>query len=379
MGIAHATLGASNAHRWSVCGGSVKAEQGLGDKTSSFAQEGTAAHELGEICLKSGDDPTDWVGRNLVEMHSWQVDDDMAHHVSTYVEYVRNAAKGADDVLYEQRVDYSDWVPEGFGTADAVILKGDTIQVCDLKYGRGVQVDADNNPQGMLYALGAYAEYGFLSEFKRVVICIVQPRLDHISEWEISVKDLLKWAEWISYRAEVALSDDAERVPGEKQCRFCKAKATCKALYDYTESIIMSEFEDLDAASPDSLTDKQIRLVLEHKSMIEGWLTSVESYVRDRLDAGESFDGFKLVEGRSIRRWVDEGQAADALSDTLGDKLYTKKIVSPAQAEKMLKKDQRGVMSDLVVKPKGKPTLAPESDKRPAINATDDDFDVLTS
>jgi hypothetical protein len=378
MTIAHATLGASNAHRWAVCGGSVKAEQGLGDKTSSFAQEGTAAHELSEICLKSGDDPVDWIGRNLVDMPDWKVDSDMAHYVSVYVDYVRNAAKGADDTQYEQRVDYSDWVPKGFGTADAVILKGDTIQVCDLKFGRGVQVNAENNPQGMLYALGAYAENSFIADFKRVVICIIQPRLDHISEWEISVKDLLKWAEWISHRAEIALSDDAERVAGESQCRFCKAKATCKTLYNYTESVILSEFDDLDAQSPDTLTDKQVRKVLESKSLIEGWLTSVEGYVRERLDAGEDFEGFKLVEGRSIRCWVDEDKAAEALTDTLGDNLYTKKLVSPAQAEKLLKKDQRHVMSDLVVKPKGKPTLAPESDKRPAVNATNDDFEDIS-
>lgn len=379
MSIAHATLGASSAHRWAVCGGSVKAEQGLGDKTSSFAQEGTAAHELGEICLKLGDDPAEWVGRNLVDMPDWVVDADMAHHVTTYVDYVRNAAKGADDVQYEQRVDYSDWVGGGFGTADAVILKGDTIQVCDLKFGRGVQVNADNNPQGMLYALGAYAENSFISDFKRVVICIIQPRLDHISEWEISVKDLLKWAEWISHRAEIALSDDAERVAGESQCRFCKAKATCKTLYDYTESIILSEFDDLDAQSPDTLNDNQVRMVLENKGLIEGWLTSVEGYVRERLDAGEDFEGFKLVEGRSIRRWGDEVKAVDVLAGTLGDDLYSKKLVSPAQAEKLLTKDQRGLMSELVVKPKGKPTLAPSSDKRPAINATNDDFDDLTT
>lgn len=377
MGTLHAKLGASSAHRWAFCPGSVKAEQGLGDKTSSFALEGTAAHELGELCLKSGDDPDTWIDRDLIETEGWTVDADMAQHVSTYVDYVRAAAKGADDVQYEQRVDYSDWVQGGFGTADAVILKGDTIQVCDLKYGRGVKVEAENNPQGMLYALGAYAENGFISEFKRVIICIIQPRLDHISEWEISVKDLLKWAEWISERAELALSDDAERVAGESQCRFCKAKATCKTLYNYTENVILADFDDLDVSSPDDLNDKQIRNVLESKSLIEGWLSSVEDYVRDRLESGEDFEGFKLVEGRSIRRWVDEDIAANALADTLGDNRFTQKLVSPTQAEKMLKKDQREVLSDLVVKPKGKPTLAPESDKRPAITATDDDFDVV--
>ena len=377
MTLSHAKLGASNAHRWLKCPGSVKAEQGIKDQGSSFAHEGTCAHELAEACLVNDFEPGEWVGKSLPEKADWIVDADMAHYVGEYVDYVRAASALADDVLYEQRVDYSDWVQGGFGTADAVILKGDTIQVCDLKYGKGVQVDAENNPQGMLYALGAYAEFGYLSELKSVKICIVQPRLDHISEWEISVKDLLKWAEWVSQRAEIALTDEAERVPGETQCRFCKAKVTCKALKDYTESIIMSEFDDLDdMASPESLTDKQVRKVLESKSLIEGWLTSVEGYVKERLENGDDFPGFKLVEGRSVRRWGDEDTAADKLADVLGDNRFTRKLVSPAQAEKMLKKDQREILSDLVIKPKGKPTLAPESDKRPGIDATDGDFDA---
>lgn len=207
-------------------------------------------------------------------------------------------------------------------------------------------------------------------------IAIIQPRLDHISEWSISVKDLLKWAEWVSQRAEIALSEDAERVPGEKQCRFCKAKGTCPALMKYTEDIIMADFDDLDdMPSPDTLTQEQLRKVLEHKGLIEGWLSSVEIVVRERLEAGQDFAGFKIVEGRSLRRWGDEAKAEAKLTDLLGDKLHTKKIISPAQAEKALKKDQRAVLDELVVKPAGKPTLAPESDKRPPINLTDSDFE----
>jgi hypothetical protein len=205
MSLAHASLGASNAHRWLECSGSVKAEQGFENKSSSFAYEGTCAHELSELALLHDKEPSDWIGKPLVENSEWIVDEDMAQHVTTYTDYVRQVAQGADDVLIEQRVSYADWVDGGFGTADAVVIKGDSIYVCDLKYGKGVQVDAENNPQGMLYALGAYAEFGFISDFKTVHISIVQPRLDHISEWSISVKDLLKWAEWVSQRAELAL------------------------------------------------------------------------------------------------------------------------------------------------------------------------------
>jgi len=249
-----------------------------------------------------------------------------------------------------------------------------------LKYGKGVQVDAENNPQAMLYGLGTYAEFSWISEFEWVDIAIIQPRLDHISEWSISVKELLKWAEWVSQRAEIALSDDAERVPGEKQCRFCKAKATCPALMKYTEDIIMAEFDNLDddLPSPDTLSKDQLRKVLEHKGLIEGWLSSVETVVRERIENGQDFPGFKIVEGRSIRRWGDEAEAESKLSDLLGEKLHTKKIISPAQAEKALKKDQRMVLDDLVIKPKGKPTLVTESDKRPPINLTSEDFEDVS-
>lgn len=377
----HAKLGASNAHRWLHCGGSVKAEQGIKDKGSIFAQEGSAAHELSEMALFNDKEPHDWIGKPLVENSEWVVDEEMANYVAVYTDYCRAISKGADETFIEQRVSYSDWVPEGFGTNDfgALFLRDKRIKIADLKYGKGVQVDAENNPQAMLYGLGIYAEFSWLSEFEWVDIAIIQPRLDHISEWSISVKDLLKWAEWVSQRAEIALSDDAERVPGEKQCRFCKAKGTCPALMKYTEDIIMAEFDDLDdLPSPDTLSQDQLRQVLEHKGLIEGWLSSVETVVRERLEDGQNFPGFKIVEGRSIRRWGDDEQAEKVLAEVLGEKLFTKKIISPAQAEKALKKDQRLLLDDLVVKPAGKPTLVPESDKRPPMNLTDEDFEDVS-
>ena len=377
----HAKLGASNAHRWLHCGGSVKAEQGIPDKSSSFAAEGTAAHELSELALLSKEqhDPHHWVGRELPES-GWYVDKEMADFVQVYTDYCRAIAKEADEVFIEQRVSYSDWVPDGFGTNDfgALYLEGKRIKIADLKYGKGVQVDAEHNPQAMLYALGTYAEFSWIENFEWVDIAIVQPRLDHISEWSISVKELLKWAEWVSQRAEIALSDDAERVPGEKQCRFCKAKDRCPALLKYTEDIIMADFDDLDELeSPDRLTDKQLSNILQHKGLVESWLTSVENVVRERLEAGGDFPGFKIVEGRSLRRWSDEEYAHSALHKYLGDNLYKKTMISPAQAEKLLIKENRHVLSDIVIKPKGRPTLVPESDKRPPINLTDDDFDAI--
>ena len=364
----HSNLGASNAHRWLVCAGSVEAERGIADKESPFAAEGTRAHELGELALRTSD----------TALGTFE-DQEMAEYVRVYTDYVRQSAHEADLFMIEQRVDYSDWVDGGFGTADAVIVKDDLLHVCDLKYGMGVRVDAENNPQGMLYALGAFAENNFIFDIKTIKISIIQPRLDHISEWQISVEELLRWAEWVSQRAEATKDPNADRTPGEKQCRFCKAKASCKALMEYTEAVIMADFDDLDMPSANTLTDEQMRVAMEAKPLIEGWLSAIEAQIKDRLEGGTGFAGFKLVEGRSLRQWANEMSAAEALEEMLGaETAYTKKLLSPSQAEKVLGKTRKAEIADLITKPTGKPTLAPESDKRPAINLTDDDFDACT-
>lgn len=363
---AHAALGASNAHRWMECPGSVEAERGIDDKPSAFAEEGTRAHDLAERALTTG--------ATVLDAHD---DQEMAEFVRTYVEYVQHVTANADHVAIEQRVDYGGWVTGGFGTADAIAVVGDTLQVIDLKYGMGVRVDAANNPQGMLYALGAYAATELLFEVKRVVITIVQPRLDHISEWEISIGDLLRWAEFARQAAEATQQPDAPRHPGEKQCRFCKAKASCRALMEYAESVLMSDFDALDdLPKANTLRDHDMRRALDAKPLIEGWLSAVEAQVKERLETGRGFGGYKLVAGKSSRRWRNDDDAATLLAEHLGDDAFAPpKLLSPAQAEKALGKQRKGVIADLVEVSQGRPALAPETDKRPAINATADDFD----
>ena len=370
--VAHARLSASGAHRWINCPGSVQAEEGIKDAASPHAEEGTAAHELAELVLNEGGNCHAWVGRQLVENNAWTVTQEMADYVQQYVDYVA-ATPGTQQ--YEQRVSYADWVPEGFGTADAISIDpaSKTLYCIDLKYGKGVRVDADNNPQGMLYGLGAYNEIEGIYDIERVVIVIVQPRLDHISEWSISVDDLLRWGAWVSERAQETIGPDAKRVPGESQCRFCKAKATCPALYDFTTRIIASDFDNLD--SPEHLSDERMAEVMSAKKLITGWLDAVESHITERLKAGDDFPGYKLVAGRSLRQWADEKEAEQALAEQLGDDAYERKLLTPAKAEKALGKTKAKAIKDLIVKPEGKPVLAPESDKRKPIGVTADDFD----
>lgn len=361
---AHAKLSASGSARWLNCPGSVKAEEGYEDSTSPFAQEGTAAHELSDICLSNNIQPDTYLDKHVEGV---LVDDDMIEYVSGYISYVRSFE---GEQFYESRVDYSPWVPEGYGTSDAVVIQSDKVHIIDLKYGRGVVVDAENNTQGMLYALGVYNDYGYLfdnvSEF---VIHIYQPRVNNFSTWSISLDDLLKWGEWVKLQADLALSKDAERIPGDKQCQWCKAKATCKSLSKFTQEIMMKEFDDLEELeSPEQLTKQQLRLVLDNKKLIESWLDAVEKHITTLLFDGKKFEGFKIVEGRSLRRWSNEDLAAKTLIDLKGEDLvYKKSLISAAQAEKLVGKKNYHLISDYIVKPSGKPTLAKESDKRPSI------------
>jgi hypothetical protein len=226
-----------------------------------------------------------------------------------------------------------------------------------------------------LYAIGAINNHSWVA-FKTIAITIVQPRLDHISEWVLTLDEVNAWAERLKQAAEAALPG-APRTPGEKQCQWCKAKATCGALKGFTEQAMLSQFDDLSPPNPDTLSDLQLRKALESKKLILSWLDAVEGLVSERLESGESFEGFKMVEGRSNRAWIDEGRAASALSDLLGEDAFERKLLSVAKAEKAVGKGNKEIIDNLSTKPTGAPTLVQESDKRPSCIVSAKDFDII--
>ena len=372
----HAKLSASGSHRWIACPASVEAERGIVDKSSPHAFEGTVAHELAEVALKSNTDADDWVGKVMPET-SVEIGQEMADYVQEYINYVRYHTPLKAYVAYEVRVDFSDWVPEGFGTCDALIISGNTMHVIDLKYGAGVQVSPVDNSQGMLYALGAYAQCAGIIDIQKIIITIVQPRCnpDVFENWEISIDQLLEWGEYAKSRALMCGLPNAEFNPGEKQCQWCKAKATCTALASFTSDVIMNQFDEVEELTPvNRLTDEQLGKALSAKKLITSWLDAVEDIVVERLEGGVPFDGYKLVAGKSNRQWANDSGVEEGIYELLGEQAYTKKLVSPAQAEKIVGKKRVSEIAEFVVKPRGRPTLAKSDDPRPAVNITADDF-----
>ena len=372
----HSIYGPSSAHRWLNCPGSIKAESEMPEPPESeFASEGSAAHYLAEVCLKDGKSTTGFLGCAFPRFPDNPVDQEMVDYVQEYVSYIKDMGGHQE---YEQVVHYEEWVPGGFGTADAIVTVDDTLHVIDLKYGKGIPVYAEENPQGMLYALGALSERDSFQKFKLVVIHVHQPRLEHVSAWEVTPDALYEWAEHAKMQAKLCTSPSAERIPGEYQCRWCKAKPLCSALAVRTENALMKDFKELELSTPtppENLRDVDLRFVLNSKALIIDWLNAVEAHVKNRIEKGEVFDGFKIVHGRSNRKWSDEKEAEKILKKLLKDKAYSKKLLTAPAAEKVLGKENKGEISHLIVKPEGAPTLVPDTDNREAISSVSaDDF-----
>lgn len=374
----HAILSASGAARWLACTPSAQLEQQFQDQQSDYAAEGSFAHNLAELLLSRiiTGKPRAHI-KALAELrngpfYSTEMQEAVDHYVSQVAERYNKAVSSCPDTLalLEQRLDFSDWVPSGFGTGDVVIISDDAIEVIDLKYGKGVPVSAEGNPQTRLYGLGAVKTYGMLYDFSRVRMTIIQPRLDSISTEEMTVDELLTWAdEHIKPRAALAIAGEGEFAAGD-HCRFCKAKATCRARADKNLELAKYDFQESFLLSHDEIAD-----VLARAEELAKWAKDVQEYALDQAtNHGVKFPGYKLVEGRSVRKYADDEAVARALTEAgyAEDTIYTRSLLGITAMEKELgKKRFAELLNELIVKPAGKPTLVPESDKRPEINSTE--------
>lgn len=371
--MAHALLGASSAHRWLHCTKSARLEEQFPDTTSDAAKEGTLAHTLAEAKVRNYFHKADFSKRKLNglikklrEDASWQ--DEMDGYTDEYLDYIKKAALafGSEpSVMLEKRVDYSNYAPGGFGTADCILLGGGTLHIIDFKYGKGVCVSAEENPQLSLYALGAYETYKILYPIKDIKMSIVQPRLDNISEWGCSLQELLGWGEYVRARAALAWKGEGEFAPGEDTCRFCRVRAQCRARSDYNVKQAFDIGELPPLITPEEAGERLRALedVVKYQKDLQAWALS-------ECLAGNAVPGWKAVEGRSIREWTDMDAAFKALKENDIDEavLYEKKPLTLAQVEKVVgKKDFNEIAGTFVTRPPGKPALVREDDKRPAI------------
>ena len=360
----HARLSASGAHRWMSCPGSVRLEAEFPESTSEYAEEGTLAHEFVELqlklCCKSI--TKEQYEAKIAELQTQKYySKEMETYAYEYASEVFNLGSELF-VVSETRVDFSDYVKDGFGTADTLAVDGEHLFVIDYKYGKGVMVDAYNNPQLRLYALGAYEQFRLIYDIKDVTMIIIQPRMDHISKQTITLEALLAFGETVKEKALATEAPDAPCKCGE-WCKFCKAKAVCRARAD--EAISLAGFTNI---APDTLLEAEIGLYLQKGQIVADWLKDLQEYAFKLLNEGKKVTGFKLVEGRSIRKWTNEGEAFQyIISNNLLPEamLYEKKAVSLAQVEKMLGKAKFAPLADFVTKPQGQPTMVAESDKRP--------------
>ena len=373
----HARLSPSAAHRWLKCTAAPTMEAQYPESSSSYAQEGTDAHSLAELSTKLAlgmiSDQEYDASFDLFTGSSDYFNQEMDDAAELYANYIKEKLyefqKTCPDAFAELEVslDLSEFIPEGFGTADCVIIAEPKMQIIDFKYGKGVAVEAEGNPQMEIYALGALARYSALYDIKEIGMTIVQPRLGGISETSMDVEQLRAWANvGIIPKAKEAFEGPGEFRPGDDTCKFCKAKHDCKARADH----FLRVFDENPLEG--ILTAEEAGEILKRADGMKAWLDDLEAKVVSSLFAGEPVPGWKLVAGKSNRKYADEEKVAEVLKKKgrlKASEIYTKKLNTITNLEKILgKKKFADLLGDLIIKPEGKPTLAPASDKRPEIH-----------
>lgn len=373
----HAVLSASGAHRWLNCLPSARLELEFVNNESSAAAEGTAAHALCEHKLKKA---LHMRSKRPVSVYN---SDEMEEHSDAYVEFVMEqlelAKQSCTDplILIEQRLDFSCYVPQGFGTGDSIIIADKKLHIIDFKYGMGVLVDAVDNPQMKLYALGALEIYDSLYDIEEVSMTIFQPRRENVSTWTIRVEDLKDWAEKeLKPKAKKAYDGEGEYLPGE-WCTFCRAAVKCRARAEEKLKLAQSEFK-----LPPLLTDSEIEEVLSKLSDLTKWANEIIAYATDAaVNHGKEWHGFKVVEGRSVRKYKDEDAVAEVAKANGYKDIFRQSLITLTEMERLMGKSKfEKILGDLIYKPPGKPTLVPLSDKRPAMNVSNakNEFNEIT-
>lgn len=387
----HAFLSPSAAHRWMNCPASPSLESTEEDKGSVFAAEGSLAHAICEAKLNAvlynatashfyiQEAGEDWHSHELYKAEMEEYTDYYRDVVVNKLEEARKTTHDAK-LIIEKTLDFRTWIPDGFGTADAIIIADGTMEVIDYKYGKGVAVSAERNPQMMIYALGALETYEDEYDIRNIRMTIVQPRLNNVSEYEISASDLQFWGQTeLKPKAEAAYkckdnpiaTASAEQKAGA-WCKFCAVKAKCRTLAN------MAMTNSTEKPDPKLLSDDELAEVLEKTSTIKAWVTAVEEYALEQAISGTKYKGWKLVEGRSVRVITDAAELATRLKNNgyTDDAIYKpQELMTLTALEKIVgKKAFADIADGLVAKPQGKPTLAPESDKRKEWSSADDDF-----
>lgn len=361
------------------CPPSAMLERGFPNETSSYAEEGSYAHALAELKLSRAVANTvkpRAFKKMLAELQadplfSTSLDEYVDLYVSQVTERYMAAVDTCKDALalLEQKLDFSQWVPGGFGTGDVVIIADDVVEVIDLKYGKGVPVSAENNPQTRLYGLGAVDTYGALYDFSRVRMTIIQPRLDSISTEEMTVEDLVAWGdEYVKPRAALAIAGEGEYRAGD-HCRFCKARATCRARGEANLELAKYDFKPGPLYNDDEIADILIRA-----DEFQKWAKDIQEFALYHAERGKKWPGWKLVEGRSNRKYTDLETVSKILVEAgyKEDDIYTRSLLGITAMEKAIgKKSVSELLNELIVKPPGKPVLVPESDKRPEFSSAD--------
>lgn len=372
----HSLLAASSSARWLTCTKSARFEEGLPNKSSGYAIEGTLAHAVAEVTASY------WLGKTSEQQYEEAIallrqdsyySDEMRSYANEYAHFIVEKMGALEDPIAELEVhaDYSEWAPEGAGTCDCAIISERVLEIIDYKYGQGERVSAESNSQMRCYALGAYVAYNLLYDIDTIRMTIYQPRIsDGISSEEISIEDLLKWADkYVKPRALLAFSGEGEFVPSAKACRFCKGAAVCKARAAQNLALF-DDAPDINVMSSD-----EVGAYLEKADDIKAWLKALEDHIFNAILQGDEVKGWKLVHGRSNRAFSDEAQVVKALTKAGYNKklLYEQKLLTLTQLEKAFGKKEIGeVLKDLIVKPDGKPTLVPAFDKRQPYQPTEE-------